>query len=169
MNPHLVAFSSFFVFIWYQLLSQCPIDEIQLCVSRPEWIISAQNSYRQSTRIKASRYSILWLTVPINLDGIWTLQQHWNDMILSRLSICMNTSVMTYASKSLIRKISQKTSTCEYQKCYTWAQNTHDDVIKWKHFPHYCIPHFPYHRSLVNSRTKASDAELWCFLWSLSE
>ena len=71
--------------------------------------------------------------------------------------------------KSLIRKISQETSTCEYQKCYTWVQNAHDDVIKWKHFPHYCIPHFPYHRSLVNSGTKASDAELWCFLWSTSE
>ena len=45
----------------------------------------------------------------------------------------------------------------------------HDDVIKWKHSPRYCqlcgeftgprwIPH-----------TKASDAELWCFLWSEPE
>ena len=40
--------------------------------------------------------------------------------------------------------------------------STHDDVIKWKHYPRYWpfgwIP-----------RTKASDAELWFFLWSASE
>ena len=46
---------------------------------------------------------------------------------------------------------------------------SHDDVIKWKHFRvtgplcgkftgHRCIP-----------ITKASDAELWCFLWSAPE
>ena len=34
----------------------------------------------------------------------------------------------------------------------------HADVIKWKHFPRYWLSH-----------TKASDAELWCFLWSAPE
>ena len=42
-----------------------------------------------------------------------------------------------------------------------------DDVIKWKHFPRYWtfvqgIFRWPAH-------TKASDAELWCFLWSAPE
>ena len=45
----------------------------------------------------------------------------------------------------------------------------HDDVINWKHFPRYW--------SLVRETTghqwipitKASDTELWCFLWSASE
>ena len=45
----------------------------------------------------------------------------------------------------------------------------HDDVIKWKHFPR----NWPFvrgiHRSRWIPRTKASDAELWCFLWSASE
>ena len=52
---------------------------------------------------------------------------------------------------------------------FTGAREFHDDVIKWKHFRvtgHLCgeftgprwIPH-----------TKASDTELWCFLWSASE
>ena len=45
----------------------------------------------------------------------------------------------------------------------------HDDVIKWKHFPCY----WPFVRGIHRSRwiphTKASDAELWCFLWSASE
>ena len=45
----------------------------------------------------------------------------------------------------------------------------HDDVIKWKHFPR----NWPFvrgiHRSPVNSPHKASDAELWCLLWSAPE
>ena len=46
----------------------------------------------------------------------------------------------------------------------------YDDVIKWKHFPHY----WPFVRGIFTGhrwipRTKASGAELWCFLWSLPE
>ena len=50
----------------------------------------------------------------------------------------------------------------------------HDDVIKWKHFPR----NWPFVRRIHRSRwiphTKASDAELWCFLlsapdWRLSK
>ena len=51
------------------------------------------------------------------------------------------------------------------------ARRFHDDVIKWKPFPRY----WPFvwgihHRSLVVVPfTNASDAELWCFLWSVPE
>ena len=42
----------------------------------------------------------------------------------------------------------------------------HDDVINWKHIPRY----WPFVRDFTGDRwiprTKASDAELWCFLWS---
>ena len=43
----------------------------------------------------------------------------------------------------------------------------HDDVSKWKHFPRY----WPFVRGIHRwiPRTKASDAELWCFLWSAPE
>ena len=45
----------------------------------------------------------------------------------------------------------------------------HDDVIKWKHFSR----NWPFVRGIHRSRwiphTKASDAELWFFLWSASE
>ena len=45
----------------------------------------------------------------------------------------------------------------------------HDDVIKWKHFPR----NWPFVRGIHRSRwiphIKASDAELWWFLWSASE
>ena len=41
-----------------------------------------------------------------------------------------------------------------------------DDVINWKHFPRYWTFVRRIHLSPVNSPTKASDAEIWCFLWS---
>ena len=40
----------------------------------------------------------------------------------------------------------------------------HDDVIKWKHFPRYWT--FVQIYTLWIPLTKASDAKLWCFLWS---
>ena len=39
----------------------------------------------------------------------------------------------------------------------------HDDVTKWKNFPHYWPFVWGIHRSRWIPRTKASDAELWCF------
>ena len=45
----------------------------------------------------------------------------------------------------------------------------HDDVIKWKHFPRYLPFVRGIHRSRWIPHTKASDAELWCFLWSAPE
>ena len=59
---------------------------------------------------------------------------------------------------------------------FTWILNTsiytfeiRDDVIKWKHFPHYWpfVWGIPGHRWIP--LIKASDAELWCFLWSAPE
>ena len=43
----------------------------------------------------------------------------------------------------------------------------HDDVIKRKYFPRY----WPFVREIhrIIPYTKASDAELWCFLWSVPE
>ena len=43
----------------------------------------------------------------------------------------------------------------------------HDDVIKWKHFSRNWPFVWGIHRSRWIPHTKASDAELWCFLWSL--
>ena len=46
---------------------------------------------------------------------------------------------------------------------------TQDDVIKWKHFPRY----WPFVRVFTGHqwipRSKSSDAEPWCFLWSAPE
>ena len=43
------------------------------------------------------------------------------------------------------------------------------DVFKWRHFPRYWPFVRGIHQSPVNSPTKDSDAELWCFLWSAPE
>ena len=52
---------------------------------------------------------------------------------------------------------------------HTSIAHKHDDVIKWKHFPRY----WPFLRGIHRFRwipcIKASDAELWCFLWSAPE
>ena len=59
----------------------------------------------------------------------------------------------------------------EWCKQGTPSLNTyfHDDVIKWKHFSRY----WPIVREFTGlrwfSRTKVSDSELWCFLWSVSK
>ena len=45
----------------------------------------------------------------------------------------------------------------------------HDDVIKWKHFVRYWPLVRGIHRWQWIPLTKASDAELWCFLWSAHE
>ena len=63
------------------------------------------------------------------------------------------------------------------QQAITWANVDPDldkdswqgDVIKWEHFPR----NWPFMRGLTGPRwiplTKASDAELLCFLWSAPE
>ena len=54
-------------------------------------------------------------------------------------------------------------------RCQWSNPEVHDDVIKWKHFPR----NWPFVRGIHRSRwiphTKASDAELWCFLWCAPE
>ena len=48
----------------------------------------------------------------------------------------------------------------------TLSIHDHDDVMKWNHFPRY----WPFVGEFTGPRwiplTTASDAELWCFLWS---
>ena len=73
----------------------------------------------------------------------------------------------------------QNTNGESKQKCLRWAVRwiytpkndpVYDDVIKWKYFPRYWSFVRGIHRSPVKFPiTKANDAELWCFLWSVPE
>ena len=53
--------------------------------------------------------------------------------------------------------------------CFYAKVNGHEDVTKWKYFPRYWPFVRGIHRSRWIPRTKASDAELWCLLWSALE
>ena len=70
-----------------------------------------------------------------------------------------------------IRQCSLLLQVCHWCYVIYWgcASETHCDVIKWKHLPRY----WPFERGTSGHRciplTKASDAGLWCFLWSASE
>ena len=65
----------------------------------------------------------------------------------------------------------------DFRFCYintsviiSWlVEFNHDDVSKWKHFQRYRPFVRGIYRSPVDSLTKTSDAELWCFLWSVPE
>ena len=63
------------------------------------------------------------------------------------------------------RQLSILFEICWSQLCRR-APRFHDDVIKWKHFPRYWPFVRGIQRSPLNSRKKASDAELWCVLLS---
>ena len=60
---------------------------------------------------------------------------------------------------------------CDYVRlmcCYNSGHCTMM-MIKWKHFPRYWPFVWGIHWSRWIPCTKASDAELWCFIWSMSE
>ena len=84
----------------------------------------------------------MWVGNPPIIDGFPT-QRDGNAKIVSCLRVIMSES-----------------------KLGSWI---HDDVIKWKHFPRDWSFVRGIHRSRWIPHTKASDAELWCFLWSAPE
>ena len=65
------------------------------------------------------------------------------------------------------RILPQRFSPLKHDKDNLVSPIFHDDVIKWKHFPRY----WPFVRGIHRwiPHTKASDAELWCFVWSVPE
>ena len=88
-------------------------------------------------------------------DGIDDLVRDCSISIADALEILLS------CTKPLISKYAEFSIYC--------ILHTHDDVIKWKHFPR----NWPFVRGIHRSRwipcTKASNAELWCFRWSASE
>ena len=73
-------------------------------------------------------------------------------------------------AQSLWTQYHQRSMLCSsMQNVHWWSLPSHGDVIKWKLFPRYWLLVRGSHRWPVNSPPKASDAELWCFLWSAPE
>ena len=89
------------------------------------------------------------------------LHQHWNNLTIAPVPVKQPWRIWLKRSHRSLRN--------SYNHNETRHSKPHDDVIKWKHFPRT----WPFVRGIHRSRwiphTKASDAELWCFLWSASE
>ena len=71
---------------------------------------------------------------------------------------------ITYHDKSAVRREPRH----QFLGCIEVSPVIHDDVTKWKNFPRY----WPLCGEFTGNRwiplAKASDAELWCLLWSPS-
>ena len=105
--------------------------------------------------------STFWLVSGTSSSTTW-----WNRIELARETLAgmWGSSAGKRSTPGCDVKALQLTSKRIYNDI-AW----HDDVIKWRHFPRYWPFVRGIHRFPVNSLTKASDAELWRFLWSAPE
>ena len=111
------------------------------------------------------------------VNVLWKWEMHWNVTLMKFSPLAPPKNVNFWCShwKKISSKWHFRFSVSAYvltssivTAIRSWAYNftDHDDVIKWKHFPRY----WQFVRRTTGHRwiplTKASDAELWCFLWS---
>ena len=111
-------------------------------------------------------YSAMTWFNPLNIKTFW---------IQTQAGVTLHNIVFISGRQQLIRKgfaspLSKLACNIWYSiESYYMEDRIHDDVIKWKHFPR----NWPFVRGIHRSRwiphTKASDAELWYFLWSAPE
>ena len=110
--------------------------------------------------------SMSWVAVCVGFSGslLAIRKATWNypDLVMSSMSNkssnFISASITMFSSSRY--SASRNTSFCAL----------YDDVIKWKHFPRYwaiCAGNSP--ASGEFPAQKASDAELSCFLWSVSK
>ena len=109
---------------------------------------------------------IMWIEV--RWDGVRFCEFTWCIVSWYKLRyVYMRLSGWIWGDVSWCFKLSEVTDVCWVY--VRWGQISHDDVIKWNIFrvtgplcgEFSCDRWIPL--------TKASDAELWCFLWSAPE
>ena len=106
---------------------------------------------------------------------MWQQKRSWRTAFSNSCAHGLGCVVLCFdlGSKHVTTKHTEGRSVCITIRKYCWLGITvknppeyygrtrpHDDVIKWKHFPRY----WPFVRNSPHKGTKASDAELWCFL-----
>ena len=124
---------------------------------------------------RASYVCLLWVQALINvlsrsLQCFLYCRVLLYRVITTPLCMCIISTVITRISRVHWDSINFVFVNIPSTHSNTHAyQLFHDDVIKWKHFPRY----WPFVREFTGPRwiprTKASEAELWCVLWSASE
>ena len=144
-----------------------------MCKLRPDWITRMR--IRENVSIKfhfwASKLFVQWITPldihrhELNLEkSFWKFPCHFQNKSWFCLLVIPCHQQPWHGQCTIDSSLSST-----WKDFYYLCHINHDDVIKWKHFPRYWPFMRGIHRSPVNSRTKASDTELWCFLWSVSE
>ena len=157
-----------------------------ICLPHQAWFIAGVPSavIRKATRnlIGITYSQETWLPLQYFTFSLWDLWSRCNirlACIMGGNSYGINISVFRNIGGWVVQQIflnmfqlfSEELCHCHVQgnPGLTLSVHFHDDVIKWKHFPR----NWPFvreiHRSQWIPHTKASDAELWCFLWSASE
>ena len=114
--------------------------------------------------------------------GVAHVKDNFNLNLLDDMLISANTWTHYYLiSLCIMEHGFNFTATIKLNLIMTWPiqkqiacalttkKTKHDNVIKWKYFPRY----WPFVRGMHQwpgiPHTKASDRELWCFLWSAPE
>ena len=82
--------------------------------------------------------------------------------ILSR-PLCVNICVINVSQLPRLIKDCRKCHSCTQYIRLFHCSSSHDDVIKWKHFPRYCPYVREIHRSSVNSPHKGQWREAFMF------
>ena len=131
--------------------------------------IKQPNDFQKATKMKKEKENVFnkQTRVLMNSSSTWTRKSKeqrginilWlvNDLIVNsfKWNIIDSNNMMLCSVK------------IQHSAVITWR--VHDDVIKWKHFPCYWPFVQGIHRSRWIPRTKASDVELRCSLWSAPE
>ena len=94
-----------------------------------------------------------------NRSSIWQFSCHWWHRKLSLRQLTVSPVTTKLSNWRLLG----------FQWYTFYGIFCHDDVIKWEHFPRYCPLCGEFIGHWWIPLTKASDAELWCFLWSISK
>ena len=131
--------------------------------------ISRQNNrtmirlWEGSLYLKAAQ-PLSWMFLTASYRFSHTLWRHQMETLSALLAIVAGNSLSIKHAHDCVMHF-------HLFHCSWWIHvyYSHDDVIKWKHFPRYWPFVRGIHRSRWIPRTKASDAELWCLLWSAPE
>ena len=108
-----------------------------------------------------------WCFIQISLTT-FSSQLRW---LMYAYSLSLLNSVPMLSNDNKTRRAVYIILTVYLWYCFWLAclHTSHDDVIKWRHFPRYWPFVWGIHRAPVHYPHKASDAELCCFFWSVSE
>ena len=141
-------------FIKYSKINQCTKIFLSACGTRQPFHNIRLNSTTETAADHCAP-TLLFIMFTVGKDGFGCKRGH--------AIIGFSYGLPCYVYNMAFGPQLQKNS--DHGFVFLHSGHVHDDVIKWKHFPCYSPFVRGIHRSSWLPRTKAIDAELWCF-WS---